>query len=40
MGSDNAVVRGLLQIGADLINSIVENPQIQVYKRERVRWSQ
>ncbi len=40
VGSDSAVVRGLLQIGADLINSIVENPQIQVYKRERVRWLQ
>ena len=34
VGSNSEVVRGLLQIGADLINSIVAEPQIQVYKRE------
>ena len=36
-GSNSEVVRGLLQIGADLLGTIVAEPQIQVYRRERVR---
>ena len=37
VGSNSEVVRGLLQIGADLLGTIVAEPQIQVYRRERVR---